>query len=142
MRAKSLVTAATAATLAVFMSVGALVAQTTQSLGSVRLPKSVTANGQPLAAGTYSVRLSGDAVTPAVGQTPESEKWVEFLQNGQVKGKELATVVSPGDVKQVAKGAPPASGTAKVEALKGEDYLRVWLNRSGTQYLIHFNVAK
>jgi hypothetical protein len=142
MRTTSLVKAATAATLAVFMSVGALVAQTTQSLGSVRLPKSVTANGQPLAAGTYSVRLSSDTVTPAVGQAPESEKWVEFLQNGQVKGKELATVVGPGDVKQVAKGAPPASGSVKVEALKGEDYLRVWLNRGGTQYLIHFNVAK
>jgi hypothetical protein len=124
------------------MSVGAIAAQTTQSLGSVRLPKSVTANGQQLAAGTYSVRVSNDAVTPAVGQAPDSEKWVEFLQNGQVKGKELATVVSAADVKQVAKGKPPAPGTAKVEALKGEDYLRVWLNRAGTQYLIHFNVAK
>ena len=29
----------------------------------------------------------------------------------------------------------------KVELLKGDDYLRVWINRGGTNYLIHLVTA-
>jgi hypothetical protein len=131
--------------------VGALVAssfviaraqQAGEPLGSVRLPRSVLANGQPLPAGTYSARLSNDPVTRVVGQSADSSRWVEFVAGGQVRGRELATVVAPADVKEVAKGTPPPQGTARVQALRGADYLRVWFNRAGTQYLIHFNVAK
>ena len=74
-----------------------------QSLGSVTLSKKVMANGQPLAAGTYTVRLASDSVSSVVGQSPDSEKWVEFVQGGQVKGKELATVVTGADSKTVLK---------------------------------------
>ncbi len=117
-------------------------AQTGEPLGTVRLPRNVTANGQVLPAGSYTVRLSNEPVTKVVGQATDSSRWVEFVANGQVRGRELATVVAPPDVKQVAKGTPPPSGTARVQALRGADYLRVWFNRAGTQYLIHFNVAK
>jgi hypothetical protein len=113
-----------------------------QALGSVQLPRAVMANGQPLPAGTYTLRLSNDAVAPVVGQAPEAAKWVEFVQGTGVKGRELATVVSPADVKAVAKIAPPAPGSAKVQMLKGADYLRVWFNRAGTQYLVHLTVGK
>jgi hypothetical protein len=116
-------------------------AATAQSLGTVRIPKAVTANGQPLAAGTYSVRVSGDSVQPVVGQTAELEQWVEFVQGGQVKGKELATVLTTAEVKNVVKGKAPASGASKTELLKGNDYVRVWLNHSGTHYLIHFQTT-
>jgi len=108
-----------------------------QALGSVQVPRAVVANGQPLPAGTYTLRLSNDAVTPVVGQSPEAAKWVEFVQGTTVKGKELASVVSPADVKAVAKITPPAPGSAKVQVLRGADYLRVWFNRAGTQYLVH-----
>jgi len=111
------------------------------SLGSVTLSKKVMANGQPLAAGTYTVRLSNDNVTSVVGQSPDAEKWVEFVQGGQVKGKELATVVTGPDAKTVLKGKAPAAGTAKVEELKGADYVRVWINKSGSTYLIHLTLA-
>ena len=111
------------------------------ALGSVRVPQAVTANGQPLPAGTYTLRLSADAVAPVVGQTPTASKWVEFVQGSQVKGKELATVATPAEVKQIAKMAPPAAGTAKVQTLKGEDYIRVWINHGGTHYLVHLAVA-
>jgi hypothetical protein len=114
-------------------------AQAAQSLGSVRLTRALSANGQPLPAGTYTVRLSSDPVTPVVGQSSESAQWVEFVQGGQVKGRELASVVSPADTKQVAKGAPPAPGTVRVQPLRGADYVRIWLNRGGTQYLVHLN---
>src|SRR5262245_51647381 len=111
-----------------------------QTLGSVQLPRAVVANGQPLPAGTYTLRLSNDAVTPVVGQAPESAKWVEFVQGTAVKGRELATVVGAPDVKAVAKMAPPAAGSAKVQLLRGADYLRIWFNRAGTQYLVHLSV--
>ena len=112
-----------------------------QSLGSVKIDKKVMANGQPLAPGTYSVRLSSDSVTSVVGESPDAEKWIEFVQGGQVKGKELATVVTAADDKAVLKEKAPAAGTARVEELKGKDYLRVWINHAGTNYLIHLALA-
>ena len=108
------------------------------SLGSIRLPKAVSANGQALPAGTYTVRLSADGGVPGkTGQTAELSRWCEFVQGGQVKGKELCTVLSSSEVSAVVKDTPPASGTSKVQVLKGNDYIRVWINRSGTYYLVH-----
>ena len=97
------------------------------------------ANGQALAAGSYSVRLADGSVNPAVGQTPEGMQWVEFVQSGQVKGRELATVVAGPEAKDVLKGKGPAPGGAVVHTLKGNDYMRVWINHSGKNYLIHLD---
>jgi hypothetical protein len=105
------------------------------SLGTVKLPQMVKANGQD--PGTYSLRLTSDAVTPVVGQSPDAAQWVEFVQEGKVKGKEMATKVSAADVKTIAKMPPPAAGGSKVQVLKGADYVRIWLNRAGTHYLVH-----
>jgi glucose/arabinose dehydrogenase len=108
------------------------------TLGSVKIPKGVSANGQPLPAGTYTVRLaSTDGVPGKVGQTPDLSKWCEFVQGGAVKGKELCTVLSSSEVGAVVKDSPPPSGGSKVQMLKGNDYLRVWINRGGTHYLMH-----
>lgn len=108
-----------------------------QVLGTARIPKNVLANGQPLPAGTYSIRMAGGAVAPVVGQSPDGMQWVEFVQSGQVKGRELATVVAGPDAKHVVKGKGPAPGSAIVQMLKGNDYQRVWINRGGKHYLIH-----
>jgi hypothetical protein len=107
------------------------------SLGSVTLSQAVKANGQDLAAGTYTLRASSDTVAPVVGQAPDSAQWVEFVRGGKVVGRELATKVSAADVKEIAKMAPPAAGAAKVQTLKGADYVRIWVNRAGTHYLLH-----
>jgi hypothetical protein len=111
------------------------------SLGSVTLSHKVTADGQPLAAGTYQVRLSTDEPKPAVGQSPESERYVEFLRGGKVVGREVATVVSDADVKTIAKGPQPSKGGSRVDMLKGNDYVRVWINRGGNNYIIHLPPA-
>jgi hypothetical protein len=111
------------------------------SLGSVSLSRRVMLNGQPIAAGTYQVRLTPDQAEPGIGQSPESERYVEFLRAGKVVGRELATVVSNADIATVAKGRRPAAGTSSVELLKDNDYLRVWINRGGQHYLIHLPVA-
>ena len=111
------------------------------SLGSVTLSRKVMADGKLLPAGTYQVRLTDELPKPAVGQSPEASRYVEFVRGGKVVGRELATVVASGEIGSIAKGAKPAPGTAKVELLKGEDFVRVWINRRGTNYIINMPPA-
>ena len=112
------------------------------TLGSVQLPRSVTADGKPLPAGTYQVKVTAQQAAPeAVGTTEALERWVELSQGKVVKGREVVSIVPQNEVKLVAKDAPPPSGGSKVQLLRGNDYLRVWFNRAGTHYLIHFPVA-
>ena len=114
-----------------------------QVLGTVTIPANVKANDQPLAKGTYQVRLSSDEVTPASGTDPNSERWVEFVQGGKVKGKEIASVMPNSEVQKLGedKQAPPAPGKPKVQLLKEKQYYRVWLSKGGNSYLIHLPPA-
>jgi hypothetical protein len=112
------------------------------SLGTVTLKTAVMADGQRLAAGTYQVRLTGDSPKPGVGQSAESERYVEFVRSGKVVGREVATIVPQAEIAQVADGPRPAAGGARVELLKGDDYVRVWINRSGMHYILHLPPAK
>src|SRR5512138_2883841 len=90
-------------------------------LGTVRLGRSLLANGQKLAPGTYQVRLSTDAVTPVAGQA-DSEAWIDFMRGGKVIGRELASVVPDADIKSVAKGGSLGPGQSRVEMLKEGQY--------------------
>ncbi len=112
-------------------------------LGTITLPANVTANGEALKKGTYQVRLSSEEVKPAAGASAEGEKWVEFVQGGQVKGKELASVYPNSDKPTLTedKQAPPAPGQARVQLLKEKHYYRVWLNKGGNSYLLHLPPA-
>ncbi len=111
------------------------------ALGSVRLPRGVTADGKPLPAGTYNMKLTASQAAPeAVGTTEALERWVELSQGKEVKGREVVSIVPQAEIKMVVKDTPPASGASRVQLLKGNDYLRVWINRGGTHYLIHFPV--
>jgi hypothetical protein len=135
-----------AALLAGFGLPASLAAQSAQaagtSLGSVTLRTAVMADGKPLAAGTYQVRLTADQPKPGVGQSPDSERYVEFVRGGKVMGREVASVVPQADIAQVADGPRPAAGGSRVEMLKGDDYVRVWINRSGMNYIIHLPPTK
>jgi hypothetical protein len=111
------------------------------SLGSVTLARKLMADGKPLAAGTYQVRLTTDTPKAAPGQSPDAERYVEFLRGGKVEGRELATVVSNDEIGQVLKGAKLKPGTSKVEMLKGGDFWRVWINKGGTNYIINMPPA-
>jgi len=117
---------------------GSLQAQTATptTLGTVRLPHAVTADGKTLPAGTYQVRLTATGLSPVVGQTPEQSRWVEFIKGGTVAGREVATVVPADDMRAMAK-MPRKGGAVRVEVLKGGDYLRLWLIHGGSNYLIH-----
>jgi hypothetical protein len=116
-------------------------AGTSVNLGAVRIPRAVKGDGQPLPAGTYQVRVTETPATPpAPGQTPQFERWAEFMQGGKVVAREVVTIVPASDIKQVAEQTPPPSGGYRAEVLKGNDYLRLWINRGGNHYLIHFNI--
>src|SRR6478736_6632286 len=77
---------------------GATAAKGGSSLGTVTLNRKLMADGQALTAGTYQVRLSDERPSPAVGESPDSERYVEFLRGGKVVAKALATVVSNADI--------------------------------------------
>src|SRR5262249_47214525 len=79
-------------------------ASTANVLGSVTLTRKVLADGQPLAPGTYQVRLSSEEVKPAVGESPEGERFVEFVRGGKVMGREVATVISNSDISTMKYG--------------------------------------
>lgn len=137
------------AMLAGVLSAGVVSAQTGQvpagdaALGSVRLPRNVMADGKALKAGTYQVRLTSQAAMPAVaGQ--QMERWVEFVQGSTVAGREVVSIVPAGEMKDLQPGPPGAAQTrtgARVEMLKGDEYLRIWINRAGVNYLIHLPPA-
>ena len=108
------------------------------TLGNVRVTRNVTADGKPLKAGTYRLRLTADNATPVpAGQTAQLERWVEFLQGSKVVAREVVSIVPQDEIAQVAQDKPPASGGSRVDLLKGNDYLRIWVNRGGNHYLIH-----
>ena len=110
-------------------------------IGTVRIGKAVKADGQPLAVGTYTMRVTEREATPAAaGQTPQFERWAEFLQGNQVKGREVVTIVPPDAARQVMKERFPPNNGYRADVLKGGDYYRIWYNKGGTHYLVHFNI--
>jgi hypothetical protein len=112
------------------------------ALGTVRLPISVVADGGPLRPGTYRLRLTGEAAKPAVvGHAEKLERWVEFLQGSDVKGRAVASIVPGSAIRRVAESAPPRPGRSRVDRLKGDDYLRVWFNKGGDHVLLHLAIA-
>ena len=112
------------------------------NLGSVELPRRVMADGRALAAGTYDVHVTADSANPsAPGQLAVLERWVEFRQGDDVRGREVVSIVPQSEIQSVAKTAPPGAGTARVEMLRDNEYLRVWVNQSNTHYFIHLVVS-
>lgn len=112
------------------------------TLGTVSIPRSVRADGKPLPAGTYQVRLTGQSASPpATGQTATAERWAEFVRGGKVVGREVVTIIPQQEIALVQKDAPPRLNGAKVEMLRGGDYYRVWINRGGNHFLIHLPPA-
>ena len=65
---------------------------------SVTISKKVMADGKPLPTGTYQLRLTNDTPKPGVGQSPDGERYVEFVRERKVVAREVATVVSSADI--------------------------------------------
>jgi hypothetical protein len=114
-------------------------------LGTVTIPRTVMADGKTLPGGRYTVRLTAQSAQPTVpGQLPEMNRWVEFVQGGNVRGREVVSIVPADEVDDTQQGPDLATGrsrvargSSRVEALKGGEYIRVWFNRGGHNYLVH-----
>jgi hypothetical protein len=119
------------------------------SLGSVNIPRTVTADGKTLSSGTYTVRLTAQSAQPTVaGQLPDLNRWVEFVRGGKVAGREVVSIIPDDEVDDTQQGPDlevnrrhVPRGGRRVETLKGGDYVRVWINRGGFDYLVHMPPA-
>ncbi len=117
-------------------------AEAQTALGTIHLGQAVLADGKPLPAGTYRVQQTGDELKPAVGQSSAGERWVEFVQGARTVGREVATIVPDSEMSAIAEGPRPKANSARVDTLKGGDYVRVWINRGGVNYIINMPPAR
>jgi hypothetical protein len=102
------------------------------SRGDVDIPQAVLADGRRLPAGAYRLRL-GNRDESAGG------RWVEFLHGEQAAGRAVAIVVPDSDIGAIAKSPPPRN-EARLDRLRGGEYLRVWLNRDRVNYLVYLPI--
>ena len=77
-----------------------------------------------------------------MGQVAQLERWVEFLQGSDVKGRAVASIVPGSAIREVAESNPPRPGQSRVERLKEDDYLRVWFNKGRDNVLLHLAITK
>jgi hypothetical protein len=122
------------------LSIGAVQAQTSETasavLTRVTIPQDVLANGQPLAAGKYDVRLAEEWPDPLDPGDTQGTQRVEFYAGGRLAGRDTALVIPASEIGAISEWHP-APGATRVDALKSGDFVRIWVNRDGTNYLIH-----
>ena len=114
---------------------------TTEVLATVRITHSVLANGKPLPGGTYELRLANERPTPLVGQSPDAERWVEFVANERVVARERAVVLRDDDLPPVGASSVRSRVGTRIEMLKGGEFLRISVKREGERYLVYLPVA-
>jgi hypothetical protein len=111
------------------------------ALATVHIIQSVKANGYPLAAGVYELRLTNEHSTPLPGQSSDAERWVEFVASGSVVAREAAVVLRDDDLPSEGASSVPARNGTRVELLKGGEFLRISVRRGGERYLIYLPVV-
>jgi hypothetical protein len=129
-------------TLMHLFSLTAIPAQTADGevLGTVRLTVSTLAGGTPLPAGTYQVRLTPERPAPHPGQSPDAQRWVEFVAAGKVVARELADILRDDDLPAIGASSRPVRSGTRVERLKGGEFLRISIKRERERYLIYLPV--
>lgn len=110
-------------------------------LATVRIAHDVLAGGQPLPAGTYQLKLTGEHPTPQPGQSREARQWVELVSGGSVVAREVAEVLRDGDRPAIGASSRPVDPGVRVELLKSGEFVRVSVKREGVRYLVYLPVA-
>jgi hypothetical protein len=113
-----------------------------QGLASVHITQSVLANGKPLPAGVYELRLTNERPTPLPGQSPDAERWVEFVANGTVTAREVAVVLRDDDLPSIGASSVPTREGTRLDMLQGGEFLRVSVKRGNERYLVYLPVAQ
>ena len=69
-----------------------------RELATVRITQPVMADGKPLPEGTYQLVLTDERPTPLPGQSPDAQRWVAFVADGNPVARELAEVLRDSDL--------------------------------------------
>ena len=110
-------------------------------MAAVRISEPVLADGKPLAPGTYEVIVTDERPVVAEGATPsENQRWVEFVQNRQIVGREIAEVFAAGDRPVGTSGS--SSPSVVVQRLRGNEFVRIAVSDDGGRYLIHLPTGR
>ncbi|MBI3049372.1 MAG: hypothetical protein HYY76_13790 [Acidobacteria bacterium] len=109
-------------------------------LGTARLTQPVLVGGKLVQPGTYEIRLTGEHLKPLPGQSEDAGQEFELIAGGQVVASDFAEVVSAAAAPVGASGR--ATARARVELLRGGEFLRIAITRQGELDLIHLPVAK
>jgi hypothetical protein len=109
-------------------------------LGTARITQPVLVGGMRIGPGTYQIRVTGEHLQPLPGQSEDAGQEFELVANGQVVARDFAEVL-PGSAAPVGTTGG-ADGRARVELLRGGEFVRVSATRGGERYLIHLPVAK
>ena len=110
------------------------------ALATVEIRRPVLADGKPLPPGRYELRLAAERPMPLVGQSPDAQRWVEFVANGAVVGREIAEIVRDDDRPSTGASAEPARQGTRVELLKEGQFLRISVTRAKERYLVYLPV--
>lgn len=110
-------------------------------VASATITEQVKAGGQPLAPGTYEVRILAERPALGAGVPSATQRVVEFRQNEKLVARDVAEVFTA-DERPLASGAT-GSGAAKavVQRLVGGEFLRIAITDAGARYLIHLPTA-
>jgi hypothetical protein len=92
--------------------------------------------------GTYELRATNERPMPAVGQSPDAERWVEFVADGSVVAREVAVVLRDDDRPAIGASSVASRSGTQVEMLKGGEFLRISVKRGGEQYLLYLPITR
>ena len=110
-------------------------------LPSVTIARPVTANGQPLAPGTYRIRITTERPSLPSGAPSDAQRWVEFLADEKVVAREVAEIL-PLDDAAFPVGTSSASRPPVVQLLQEGDFVRVSIREGGQRYLIYLPTGR
>jgi hypothetical protein len=102
---------------------------------TVQITQQILADGKPLAPGTYEIWVTDERPDVKAGVPSENQRVVQFVQNGQVVAREIAEVFPAGERPVGTSGS--MSARARVEMLRGGEFLRVSFNDPAGRFLIH-----
>jgi hypothetical protein len=111
------------------------------AVATVRLAQPVMASGKPLAAGTYELVVTDERPSSPSGEPNESQRFVEFVANGNVVAREIAEVF-PASERPVGTSSASGAARAVVQRLRTDNFLRVAVNTSSARYLVHMPISQ
>lgn len=104
---------------------------------TVQITQEVMAGGKPLAPGTYQIWITDQHPDVKAGAPSENQRVVQFVQNEKVVATEIAEVFMRGEPQAVGTSGGADAPRARVELLRGGEFLRVSINDADARYLVH-----